>query len=161
MADDFLSPIIDVMKTILVANLPGEIDDLDTSLEDIPSAFMHKSMQMTHVQFPSMEIFPSAQSALDPHYTYGTIDFDWRIATIVNLQANDENEGELNMRKYMTAVIKSLEKGTVSGNEMKLDGKARFAGPILVDFAGAGERGNLLFAVLIMWEVRKSEDTLA
>ncbi len=161
MADDFLSPIIDVMKTILVANLPGEIDDLDTSLEDIPAAFMHKSMQMAHVQFPSMEIFPSGPSILDPNYSQGIIGFDWRIATMINLQANDEDEGELNMRKYMTAVIKSLEKGTVTNNEMKLDGKARFAGPIAVDFAGGGERGNILFSVMIVWEVGKSEDTLA
>lgn len=161
MAEDFLTPIIDQMVTILQANLPGEIDDLDTALEDIPNSFMHKSMQMAHVQFPTMEIFPSGPSTLDPNYSHGTIDFDWRIATIINCQANDEDEGELNLRKYMTAVIKSLEKGTIANNEMKLDGMARYAGPIAVDFGSIGERGNILFSVLIVWEVRKSEDTLA
>ncbi len=158
---DFLSPIIDQMVTILQANLPGEIDALDTSLEDIPNSFMFKSMQMTHVQFPSIEIFQSGQSTANPHYSHGKVDFDWRIATVVNMQANDEDEGEFNQRKYMTAIIKSIEKGTVTNNEMKLDGVARFAGPIGIDFVGLGGQDNMLFTLVIIWEVRNPEDVLA
>lgn len=161
MADDFLTPIIDEIVTILQANLPGEIDDLDTALKDIPNNFMHKAFMQTRLQFPSMEIFPSGQSTFDPNFTNGTIDFDWRIATVINLVAKDEKTGELNMRKYMTAVIKSIEKGTVANNEMRLNGKARFAGPIGIDFINGGVSGNILFSVIIIWQVVKSEDTLA
>lgn len=161
MADDFLTPIIDVIVTILQANLPGEIDDLDTALEDIPNQFMHKAFMQTRLQFPSMDIFPSGQSILNPHFTHGTIDFDWRIATIIYLSAKDEEAGELDGRKYMTAVIKSIEKGTVANNEMRLDGKARFVGPIGVDFVDGGEARNILFSIIIIWQVIKSEDTLA
>ena len=50
MADDWLSPIIDQMVTILQANLPTEIDDLDTSLEDIPNQFMHKAAMQYNLQ---------------------------------------------------------------------------------------------------------------
>lgn len=161
MADDFLTPIIDEIVTILQANLPGEIDDLDAVLKDIPDNFMHKAFMQTRLQFPSMEIFPSGQSTFDPNYTNGTINFDWRIATIINIAAKDEKTGELNMRKYMTAVIKSIEKGTVANNEMKLNGVARFAGPIGVDFVNGGVSGNILFSVIIIWQIVKSQDTLA
>ena len=161
MADDFLTPIIDEMVTILQANLPGEIDDLDTTLEDIPNEFMHKAFMQTRLQFPSMDIFPSGQSTFDPNFTHGTIDFDWRVATVIYLTAKDEETGELDSRKYMTAVIKSIEKGTVANNEMRLNGKARFAGPIGADFVFGGVAGNILFSVIIIWQVVKSEDTLA
>lgn len=161
MADDFLTPIIDEIVTILQANLPGEIDDLDAALADIPNNFMHKAFMQTRLQFPSMEIFASGQSTFDPNYTNGTIDFDWRIATVINIAAKDEKTGELNMRKYMTAVIKSIEKGTVANNDMNLNGVARFAGPIGADFVNGGVSGNILFSIIIIWQVRKSEDTLA
>jgi len=160
MADDFLTPIINEFKTILVANLPGEIDDLDTSLADVPANFMFKAMKMARPQFPMIEIFPTGQSVVDPNYTNATIDFDWRIATIISLGAKDEPTGELNARKYMTAMIKSIEKGT-GANTFKLNGVADFAGPIGVDFIGGGISGNILFAVLIMWEVRKKVDPLS
>jgi len=160
-ADDFLTPIIDEIVTILQANLPGEIDDLDAALEDVPNQFMHKAFMQTRLQFPSMDIFASGQSILNPNYTTGTIDFDWRIATVIYLSAKDEEAGELDGRKYMTAIIKSIEKGTVANNEMRLNGKARFAGPIGVDFVDGGVTGNILFSVIIIWQVVKSEDTLA
>lgn len=161
MADDFLTPIIDEIVTILQANLPGEIDDLDATLEDIPNQFMNKAFMQTRLQFPMIDIFPSGQSTFDPNYTNGTIDFDWRIATVIYLSAKDEEAGELDGRKYMTAVIKSIEKGTVANNEMKLNGKARFAGPIGADFVFGGVPGNILFSVIIIWQIVKSEDTLA
>lgn len=161
MADDFLTPIIDEIVTILQANLPGEIDDLDAALEDIPNEFMHKAFMQALLQSPSMEIFASGQSTFNPNYTNGTIDFDWRVATVINLTAKDEETGELDARKYMTAVIKSIEKGTVADNEMKLNGVARYAGPIGVDFVNGGIAGNILFSVIIIWQIVKSEDTLA
>lgn len=160
MADDFLTPIIDEFKTILIANLPGEIDDLDTSLQDVPANFMFKAMMQSRPQFPMIEIFATGQSVIDPNYSQSLLDFDWRIATMINLAAKDEPTGELNARKYMTAVIKSIEKGT-GANTMKLNGVADYAGPIGVDFAGGGLTGNILFAVLIMWEVRKIEEPLS
>ena len=160
MADDWLSPIIDQMVTILQANLSTEIDDLDTSLEDIPNQFMHKAAMQYNLQYPSIEIFPSGQSGIDPNYTNGTIDFDWRIVTIINLTAKDEEAGELDMRKYMTAVIKTLEKGTGS-NDMTIDGKARFAGPIGVDFVSGGDPGNIVFSIIIIWQIVLSQDSLA
>ena len=161
MADDFLTPIIDEIVTILQANLPGEIDDLDTNLEDVPNEFMHKAFMQTRLQFPSIDIFASGQSTFDPNFTNGTIDFDWRVATVIYLTAKDEETGELDARKYMTAVIKSIEKGTVANNEMRLNGKARFAGPIGADFVFGGVAGNILFSIIIIWQIVKSEDTLA
>jgi len=159
-ADDFLTPIIDEIVTILQANLPGEIDDLDTALEDVPNEFMHKAMMQFQLQYPSIEVYPE-QSTSDPNFTHGTIDFDWRIVTTINLTAKDEETGELDGRKYMTAVIKSIEKGTVANNEMRLNGVARFAGPIGINFVNGGIRGNILFSIFIIWQIVKSEDTLA
>jgi len=89
MADAWLTPIITEFKTILTANLPAEIDDIDAELEDIPTQFMHKAMMQFNLQYPSIEIFPFGQSELNPHYNNCDIDFDWRIATVINLNAND------------------------------------------------------------------------
>lgn len=161
MADAWLTPIITEFKTILTANLSGEIDDIDTDLEDIPTQFMHKAMMQFNLQYPSIEIFPSGQSELNPHYNNCDIDFDWRIATVINLNANDDEEGEANMQTYMTAVIKSIIKTTTAADPFRLNGVARQVGPIAVDFVFGGVSGNILFSVVIMWSVIKSEDPTA
>lgn len=161
MADAWLTPIITEFKTILTANLPGEIDDIDTSLEDVPTQFMHKAMMQFNLQFPSIEIYPSGQSELDPNYTQCDIDFDWRIATVINLNANNEEEGEANMQTYFTAVVKSICKSVTANTEFRLNGVARQVGPIAVDFVFGGVSGNILFSVVIMWSVIKSENPLA
>lgn len=158
MPDAWLTPIITEFKTILTANLPGEIDDIDTSLEDIPTQFMHKADMRFNLQSPSLEIFPSGESILNPHYNNCEIEFNWRIVTIVNINANNEEEGEANMQTYMTAVIKSIVKTTTSGEPFILNGVARQVGPIAVDFVFGGVPGNILFSVGIMWEVIKIED---
>ena len=53
----FLTPIIDEMVTILQANLPGEIDAIDTNLDDIPNEFFHKAWMQHKLQFPAMRFF--------------------------------------------------------------------------------------------------------
>ena len=104
----YLTPILDEFVTILQANLPGEIDDLDTALEDVQNQFMHPAKMQFNLQYPSIEVYAIGQSELNPHFTNCDIEFDWRIVTIINLNANNEEEGEENMSTYMTAVIKSI-----------------------------------------------------
>ena len=65
------------------------------------------------------------------------------------------------IRKARLSLLNRPKSTNVAGNEMKLDGKARFAGPVAVDFINGGTSANLLFSLIIIWEVRKSEDTLA
>ena len=88
------------------------------------------------------------------------LDFDWRIATVINFGSNDEEEGERDGQTYFTAVIKALEKGTIANNEFKFNGTVRKAGPIGVDFVNGGQVGNILTTVIIMWEALLSEDPL-
>ena len=156
----YLTPIIDEIVTILQANLPGEIDDLDTDLDDVPNQFMHKAMMQFQLQYPAIEVF-AEESVLNPNYTHGTIDIDWRIVTAISFSAKDEETGMSEMSTYMTAIIKSIEKGTTANNEMKLNGVVRYAGPIAVNFVNGGVSGNILFSLFIIWQMVKSEDTLA
>ena len=157
---DYINDILDEYETILNANLSTEITAIDASLEAIHNNFMFKSRRAFKLQYPMLEIFPFGEAAIDPHLQQGLLDFNWRIVTIISIQANDEGAAQIAMGKYLTAVIKTVEKGTVANNEFKLNGVVDSCAPIGIGFVAEGERATLLMAGIVIWEVLKKEDPL-
>ncbi len=157
---DYINDILDEYETILNANLATELAVIDANLEAISNNFMFKSRRAFKLKYPMLEVFPFGEATIDPHLQQGLLDFNWRIVTVISISANDEGKAQLQMGQHLTAVIKTIEKGTVANNEFKLNGVVDSCAPIGIGFVAEGERATLLMAGIVIWEVLKKEDPL-
>ena len=158
---DYLSVILDEFETILNANLTTELTAIDSNLEAISTNFTFKSRKAFKLKYPMLEIFPFGDATVDPHAHQGLLDIDWKIVTVLSLSANDEGKAQAAMGKYLTGIIKAVEKGTIANNEFQLNGVVDSCNPIGIGFVAEGEPATLLMAGVVIWEVLQKVDPLS
>ncbi len=159
---DYINDILDEFETILNANLTTELTAIDSTLEAISTNFTFKSRKAFKLKYPMLEIFPFGEATVDAHVQQGLLDINWKIVTVLSLSANDEGKAQAAMGKYLTGIIKAVEKGTVANNEFQLNAVSgvNSCAPIGIGFVAEGERATLLMAGIVIWEVLQKKDPL-
>lgn len=153
---DFLSPIINAWVSLLKANLPTEIDAIDSALEDVPNANYFKArLNNLSGLFPSIEIFTFGDSDIDADFTNDSVEFLWRIATLINIMGEDEEDLQSKLNKYTTAIMKASAKSDI-GQDWTIDNTVDLASPTSIGFAE--EEESITATGLILWAVRREED---
>ncbi len=162
MGDPYVGPILDEIVAIMVANFNTEIDDIDSNLVnwDVTSFTKAINPWKGDQAFPHLSVFPFGSSSINSQFESSpNFEATWRIATLLDIVANDGAELQARLDKYGTAMIKTIVKAQ-SGNVWTLNQTVDFIDLIEVtfnDFSGQ-EIQAIAGAYFAIWEIRNLYD---